>query len=309
MGNTRFSAVRWGLWGLVGLVGLGSSAEATTLRWKFKAGETLRWEMEQKQDTTIKAGGREISSKMVQTVDLRWTVKNVKDDGTAEMGQTIDRMRTKMESAIEKFEYDSKSDKEPEGLVAQQILPLFKAMIGAEFTFTMNAQGELSDVKVPEQIVKILRDSGPAAPGGSGMFSEEGLKNMIRESSLALPSKDLAKGESWTRTTKMPPSPIGTMTLDKTYRFQGPDAQAGPDVDAIELESKLDFKPAPNAPGVFEIKSHQGKGTFFFDEKAGRVVRSNVSEGVETVEGAMNFLVNKKQEMTATMKLVEVVQK
>src|SRR5262249_10693052 len=134
--------------------------------------------------------------------------------------QTLDRIRTKIDSSLGTFEYDSKSDKPPEGAIAAGVVPTLKALVGATFRYKMSPQGELSDVQVPEGLLKALREAGPM--GNVGMFSEQGLKNMINESSLALPKEDLVKGKSWTRKATIPAPPVGTLTLDKTYTCEGP---------------------------------------------------------------------------------------
>ncbi len=109
---------------------------------------------------------------------------------------------------------------------------------------------------MPDQVTKALREAGPAG-GAAGMFSEDGLKNMIAESSLALPKDDLTKGRSWTRQTKVPTPPVGAMTLDKTYTYEGPDPQAGPNLDKVTLDTKIGIELAPVANSDPKIKAPQ----------------------------------------------------
>ena len=163
----RYSAMRRGLLGLVVLTVTAGPANvgAATLRWKFKPGETLRYAMEQKTVTTLKVPGQQLETTLTQTIDLSWAVKDVAADGTADVSWTIDRMRTRIESAIGAFAYDSKDEKVPEGPVAAALVPTLKVLVGAQFPFKINPQGELSDVKVPEKVAQVLRDAGPAASG------------------------------------------------------------------------------------------------------------------------------------------------
>ena len=169
----------------------------------------------------MKAMGQEFKTILNQTVDLHWSVKSVASDGVADMSQTIDRVRTKVEGPGNSFEFDSQSGKAPEGPIASLLTPMLKALVGAEFTFKMNGRGELSDIKVPQKLLDSLRQAGPAATAG-GMFSEEGMKNLISQSSLTLPEGPFEKGKSWTQQAKVPVPMIGTMVMDKTYTFEGP---------------------------------------------------------------------------------------
>ena len=62
---------------------------------------------------------------------------------------------------IGKLTYDSreaKDSREPAG-------PLFKMLIGAEFSFRMDGRGEITDVKLPEKMLATLR--GGREPAGA----------------------------------------------------------------------------------------------------------------------------------------------
>lgn len=296
------TAWRWGMAGVLVLAGLGgSTASAAALRWKFQPGETLHYIMDQNAITSFKGGAQDIKTTTTQKIDMDWVVKEVGADGVASLTQTITRVRTKIESPFATFEYDSKAGKDPEGPVAAGLLPMLKALVGAEFSFKMSPQGELTDVKVPEGLIKALRQAGPA--GGSGMFSEDGMKNMVAESSLALPREDLEKGKSWTRHTKIPMPQIGEMLIDKTYSYEGPDPSAGKDIVRIDLATKLDVHPMPGNNINVEVKTQEGKGSFFFDNAAGRVSDSRVSEKVEMVFKLQNNEFTQGNETTTSMKL------
>ena len=134
---------------------------AETLRWKFKPGETLRYTMVQEMSQGMKAVGQDIKTSIKQTIDLHWNVKNISSDGVAELSQTIDRIRTKVEAPGSSFDYDSQGGKEPEGQNASPLIPLIKAQVGAEFEFKMSGRGELSDIKVPQKLARLAPSSWP----------------------------------------------------------------------------------------------------------------------------------------------------
>lgn len=276
-----------------------AGAEGVKLRWKFKAGEALHYQMEQKTVTAMKNNGQDIKTTHTQTIDMTWKVGDVAEDGTASITQSIDRIRTKIDAAFASLEFDSKDPKEQEGPIAAAVIPALKAMVGASFQYKMNPRGELSDVKVPEGLIKKLQESNPSA-GGAGMFSEEGLKNMINESALALPAEDLEKGKSWNRQTKLPPSPVGTMSFDKTYTFNGETDGVG----QIGLTSKIALEPTPGNNVEIKLASQEGKGTFAFDNKAGRVTESSVSQKIEMSITVMNNQIAQSTDTTSNMKLI-----
>jgi hypothetical protein len=280
------------------LAPLAGRADAATLRWKFKPGESFHYRQDQKTVTQLKAPNQEYKVTNTQTTDMTWKVGAVAADGTAEITQTIDRIQAKVDGPFGSFEYDSKADKAPEGLLAAQQVQLIKAQVGAVFQYKMSPRGELSDVKVPESLVKTLKELTPA--GAPGELSEEGLKNMIHESSLALPAEDLTPGKSWVRPVKMP-SPIGTMSFEKTYTYEGPADGA----QKIGLKVKVSMEPAADNKADVKLGAQEGSGTFLFDNNAGRVASSNVAQKLELMITFMNQQVTRTNETTTSMKLVD----
>lgn len=305
------SAWRGGLVGLLLLVVAGfggADAGAATLRWKFQPGEKLHYALEQKTVTSMQGGPQEIKSTMSQTIDMEWVVKEVGSDGLASLTQTVTRIRTNIESAAGAFAFDSKDTKDPEGLVAAGLIPLLRSLVGAEFSFKMNTQGEMSDVQVPPKVLEAIKKAG-ASGGAAGMFSEEGMKNMVVESSLAVPKEDLEKGKNWTRESKIAMKPLGTMRLDKTYVYQGPETKDAKPVERIDLETKVDIQLEPGNNLDMKVQSQEGKGSFFFDNVAGRILDSTVSEKMKLVftlkVGDQENQLIQGNETTTSMKLVK----
>jgi hypothetical protein len=151
--------------------------------------------------------------------------------------------------------------------------------VGAEFSFKMSGRGELSEIKVPQKLLDSLRQAGPEAAAG-GMFSEEGLKNLISQSSLTLPDSSLDQGKSWTQQSKVPVPMIGTMVLDKTYTYMGLQPN-DPAQRHITLDTKITLEPAADANVAVKIKSQAAKGDFSFDAEAGRIVTSRVNDQLQ----------------------------
>jgi hypothetical protein len=310
-GTSRYTSVITG-WSRVSLAVLVASlvfgagravSAAETLRWKFHPGETLRYTMVQEQTQGLKAMGQEFKTNLNQTVDLHWNDKSVSSDGVAEMSQTIDRVRMKVDGPGGGFEYDSQAGKAPEGPVANLLAPLLKSLVGAEFTLKMNSRGELSDIKVPPKLVESLRQASPAATAG-GMFSEEGLKNLIGQSSLALPQDPLEKGKTWSNASRLPVPMLGTMVMDKTYTYEGVDPKEAALVK-IGLDTKVALEPAADSNVAVKITSHSGKGDFAFDPQVGRMVTSRVKDKMQMSLSVMGQDLEQSSDSITTMTLAK----
>ena len=251
-----------------------------------------------------KLPGVDTKSTLAQTIEMTWTVKSVDSNGQAEMTQTITRIRDQVEGTVGSYTYDSKDGKEPDSLIAAAKVPVFKALLGAVVPFKMSPRGELLEVRVPDTLVKALGELGPAAAGAGALLSEAGLKEMISRAGLVLPEEDVAEGKTWTQQTKSA-SPAGTFVLDSTYRNEGPAQDAGPDAVKISLTVKAAIQPTdadgnPSANGI-KIRSQKTQGTYTFDNAAGRILDSSLSESIEV--GA-----SVKVGLGATAKEMEIVQ-
>jgi hypothetical protein len=264
--------------------------------------------MEQKTVSVAKAEGQESKSTLTQTVNSAWLVHSVAADGSAAMSQTIERLRLKIETPFAKFDFDSAEKKDPaaekkdsESQIAAQFMPILKAQVGAEFKYKINTLGELSEIQVPKALLAVLNPPGAAGAGGGGMFSEEGLKDMIRESSLTFPAGDLAPGQSWKNSAKVAQGQGVTIVVDKTYTYRG----RKPEGEEVALEVKVTPQVGPSAGVDIKITSQEGKGTFMFDAEKGRVVRSTVSKKLDAVISKMGQQFTQSSDESNTMTLIE----
>lgn len=278
---------------------LGAGADASTLRWKFKPGEVLRYESNQ---TTVSKGkdpsGQEVGQTLTLTMDLTWNVKEVDSRGFATLTQTIDRIRTTATMPYGKFSIDSKENSDAAGLAG----PLFKMLIGAEFTFKMNPQGELSDIKLSDKLLANLRgDNEPA--GAQGQFSEAGLKNMLTQMGVVLPQDEVNTGKTWNRKLAIPAGPNGqTREIEQTYTLKGSEASDKP-FDAIDMATK--FVPIAADPNIpVTIKTQEATGRFLFDNVNGRIDSSKVTEKVELTGQIQGKEISQSNETITVMTLL-----
>jgi hypothetical protein len=277
----------------------------TTLRYKFKKGEQLHYEMEHKIAMSTSFGGRDFSFDLGQTIDMTWNVADVDAAGKAKMTQKITRIRCTMDGgAAGKIEYDSKDDKEIGGEIGKIMSPLFRALAGAEITLAMDAQGKVSDVKLSENLAKAGKNLPPAAAAFAEMLSEDSLKRMIDQSGLRLPDGPVAKGKSWNQQFEMK-SAGGKMNVATTNTYEGPVKRDGKELERVAIQPKLTLEADPGSPAKVTLKSQDAKGSAYFDNAAGRLMATNMSQNLEIVTSFMGQESSQKLKQTMSMKLVD----
>lgn len=286
--------------------GADRAAAQTTLRYKFKKGEKLNYEMEQKIGMAMSVMGRDVNIDMGQTIDMTWNITDVDADGKAKMTQTITRIRFTMDGPTGKVEYDSKEDKEPEGPVGKIMAPIFKALAGAEIGLSMDPQGKVSDIKVPEKLAKAAKSlpQGGAAGGLGDMLSEDGLKQMMDQSGLRLPKDAVAKGKTWDQQLEIKSS-LGKMKVDTVNTYEGSVKRDGKDVERVAMKPKLAIETDENAAVKITLKSQDAKGMAYFDNAAGRLVASNMSQDMEMAVSVAGQDVTQKLKQTVALKLLD----
>jgi hypothetical protein len=276
---------------LVALAAMPARADAK-LRWKFEKGKKYSYVVTQK--TGGQGGPQGQKIEQTQVMDMTWEVKGVEPDGTADMVQTIDRIQYKLEGPVS-VSFDSKEGKDPSGPLAAAG-PLFRALVGAAVELKMSPRGQISDVKLPKQMVDALKNAGPAG----SPFTEEGMKNMISQATLLLPEEAVANGKSWTD-AKSVESPLGTMALNSTYTYQGPTTHDGKMVEKIGVDINVDIKPKPDAPFQASLTSQDNKGSFFFDNKGGYLMGSEITQKMKMALKVQGQEVVQDIESTMTM--------
>jgi hypothetical protein len=210
-------------------------------------------------------------------------VKEVDGDGTAEMTQTLDRIRFVAEgAAIGKTEFDTADPKDPEGPLGR-LAPAFRSMVNAPIALKMGARGQISDVRIPAKMTEALKGLGANTPGLADFLSEKSLQNLISQGTVPLPEGALAKGDAWTASRKVE-MPFGLMTVDSTYTYDG---KAGP-LEKFAIKAKVDLKPKADAPVEIKLDSQDSEGSFTFDPDAGALRSSATVLKMKMLLGVMD---------------------
>jgi hypothetical protein len=233
---------------------------AYKLRYKFKPGETLRWQVEHRaQVRTTVAGTTQTAETLSRSVKV-WKIDAV-DDGQTTLVYHVESvdMRQKFDGRQETT-YNSDTDESPPAGFAD----VAKAVGVPLATITLDVQGKV--LKRKQQLVQ-------AAP------EQEYI-------TLPLPEKSVAVGEQWFEPTDITVNLKDgrAKKIKARQRYLLKDVSAG--VATIQLETQL-LSPVRDPEIEAQLVQSKANGTVRFDIEAGRVVsqRSDVDEHVVGFEG------------------------
>jgi len=273
-------------------------AGAQELRYKFQSGSKLEYVSEMKQNMKMSAQGQEIDMKVNMTFEFAMSVDSVDTaTGSAKMKYKFGKVKMTMEGGpFGNMEYDSTSDKEPEGPLAMAA-PIFKALTQSEITMTVSPLGEVSDVKYPEKLKDELQNVGGGGPGGN-MFSEDQLKQMMNNPVFRLPKEPVSNGTTWENKTDMKmPQNMGTMKIVNKFTYAGKAGQ----LEKIDQKIDMKLEPSPDAQFQLNMKTKEASGTILFDNAKGRIQEMTNKTVSEMELGALGTM-NMTQNMTLKLK-------
>jgi len=286
------------------IVAASSAARAEKLlRWKFKAGETFHFVMNQEQSQKIKAGTTPITMTTTTNMYLTMKVDSVDPQEVASITQTIDRVQLKMTSPQGiGMDYDSASGKPPEGL-AKLTAPVFEAMVKKPFTMKMDPRGKVSEMKLPQGFLESINK---VAGGQLGNISEEGMKQMTGAQGMAVvPEKPVSVGDTWTQQAGMDMPMLGKIAVKYTYKYEGTEKRGGQELEKIAHTLEMDISPQKDKPQPFQIKMTDQKmqGTTYFDGQAGRLVENKTEGTLKMSITAAGQEIEQEIDMSQTLRL------
>lgn len=257
---------------LVGLIlaTLVSDAQAQrVLRWKLKTGQAIDVSFVQDMDMESNVMGKSIKSSADMEMLMNWQVQRVAQDGSAELKQSIRRLKMSMQTPGSKpVSYDSASPTPPEGL-AKSLAGSIQPLVGVEFVQKMTDRGEIVDVRLSQQSAERLQKS-PESAQMQKLFSKDGLKSLLKQAATVLPDGPLKPGDQWTGSS-VAESPVGRLVMNNTYTYRGVDNVKGRALDRIDVNVKVNFQDSQNKLGFkVAVKGQQNQGRMYFDATAGR---------------------------------------
>ncbi len=274
-----------------------SAAAAKTFRWKMNRGDRFQVEMTQKVKQIITVGDRTVEVPNDMLMQMTWLVDSA-DDESFNMTQTFDRIKMTMKiPGAGDIEYDSASTEEPTG-TTKTIADMLKPMVGAKFSQSMNVRGKVLDVKIPAEALKGF-DANPLM---KQFFAGDSMKEMMSKASPVLPDEAIDKGYRWQNKAETK-TPVGTMTIDSTYVYDGEEQRGGRVLDKFSVSSTLGFADEPAGPlgAKIKVSEQENLGTMYFDAAAGRFVENRVSQKFTLEVTVGTSSVNQKMESTVEM--------
>jgi hypothetical protein len=288
MSPTRRSVVLFALAALAGTVATAPGAEppekpkgqARRLAWAFRAGESLRYQFDQKNVIRTRSGGQETVSTNELTFVLDWDVKAVAADGSAEVAMKVGRVRVNVSTGGMEIRFDSR-DARPGGTSTPRspLAAVYSAAVGRVYHLKLDARGRVTEARVPAAVTEAVQGSpfGAIADGGS-LLSERGVKNLFAQVFPALPDRAVAKGETWRRLVEVPTSPLGL-----TLTFRDTVADLGTSSAHIEATIETALKPEAGLPFRVDMVDQSGIATYALDTAAGRITASTIRQEVDLV--------------------------
>jgi hypothetical protein len=257
------------------------SGEKANLVWKFTKDKPFYQKMTTRTTQKMKVTNTDVQQNQNQTFYFSWTPEKQNGD-LWEIKQKITGVAMDIDIGGSKITYDStKTD-----AANNPLGDFFKALVGSEFTLTLDTKNmKVTKIDGRDAFLKKLTTANPQMQQLlNQILSDNALKEMAEPTFAALPNKEVAKGDSWTRESTLDMGPIGKYTNTYKYTYDGKDEQ-NKKLDRIKVDTTLKYeKPADNAVGGLpfkiksaNLKSDKATGTVLYDPEKGRIERSNAT--------------------------------
>lgn len=245
------------------------------LAWKLTQGETLVYTATQEAVSTIHVPGNPVQSIAKQVMQIAWNVESIDEQGGARIRQDVRRAIVEVEApGGAGYKIDTNSDEPPMGMGAL-VGPFFKAIVAHDTTFTLSAQGMVTDLEAPEELLSALKNMPGAALGGS---SDAMLKQMCQANIVVLEKGPLEVGQTWKRSLKLTMPMIGAQEVETTYTYQGDRDVEGRSLAVLAPTQKILQREEGAAPVEMTMDVLESDGEAFFDREQGRLVSMNTRQ-------------------------------
>lgn len=217
------------------------------LRYRFSAGETIRWQVEHRASVKTTAQGSTQTAETISRSVKVWKVTNVADDGTATFEHSVEEVdMVQKVSERQEVRYNSASGEPPppgfEGVAAS---------VGVTLTlFTLDARGT---------VVK-REDRRPSRHHAQGMIT------------IPLPDQEVAVGDHWDVPQEVPVTNSAGLTRRIKTRQRFTLAEVSGDLATIRIETHI-LSPIDDPQVEAQIVQLALQGEAYFDLELGRVVR------------------------------------
>lgn len=288
---------------------LGFSAETVqaqkVLRWNFEPGQTFEWKTAQNADATVTFNDMEQATNTSFTMTMGMFVKDLDDEGIASLEVSMNRFQMEMQVAGQKMSYDTDSDEAPEG-IGEAFQQAFEPVMAMKYTIKMDTRGEVIDVEVPEESMKMLQ-SMPGMQQFGKMFTKEAMQDMSSTGWLTLPEEGLSVGDTWDMDSETNNPILGKQVSTAHFTYEGSEELDGRTLEKISMEMDMEFDgEVDNELNIkMEIEDMTLNGSFYFDAKLGRLDHSEIKQQMEANLEAGGQAMHQVMDGTVTTTLTE----
>jgi RNA polymerase sigma factor (sigma-70 family) len=258
------------------------------LEWKFTLNRPIHQDTTIEVDQIIKTQGQVVKQKQSHSYYIVWTpMENLGDSWRFRL--TIQGLRLKLSNGdVSSLTFDSTKDQESD----RSLFNYFEALIGAEFTVTLNKEWKVQNVDGREAILKKHANANhelPALESVMNLFLREDSLSQLAEMSFGgLPRGTIRPGEDWSAEGKLGAKVLEEFPVTDRFTYAGLEGKL--DKITIKVESNSQGRPrAMKKPGNVVLRRLEGSGVQFFDRVKGCSVSS---ERNLLLEGKFTSLVN-----------------
>ncbi|MCB9840687.1 MAG: hypothetical protein H6809_03435 [Phycisphaeraceae bacterium] len=259
--------------GLACGVAAGQSAD---LRYRWEAGQTLRYEAGQQTSQEMKGGMFDSNSEIDNVSVSEMNVVGV-SDGVAEIEVTTRSIRVDADMGPVggmgggPVRYDSENP-DHEGRESDPLIMPFVFLLGKTYTMTLDEAGELRNLDGYAEIVDaMLEKVSPQMRMGMGAaLADEVFAAGLEQMWHVVPGGETEVGESWESHITQAIPMLGNLIIDVTYTFEGMREQGGADLVVISSVGTVSIDGA----GGMGLRITEGSidGEILFDAERGVLV-------------------------------------
>lgn len=257
----------------------------TKLAYAFQPGATHRQQLIQSTRIDVIPPGQKdtYTTNIDQSCQLITTVKNLREDGTAELAQHFSQISMTLQlppPSGKRFTADTAKPQPSDDKTENDIRESFRKVVGLDWLLTLKPDGAVSKVGLSDELTDVLVDNPQVGPL-TDTFSDSGLRKLWEQSTLLFPSRPLKKGDQWeqTVTTNLP---TGKLTTKRRCTYAGT-VEDGMEKITVELEAA--FEPAKSSTRVWELTSNSGDGEVYLNPRSGHIARSRFTQQLVLKEG------------------------
>lgn len=252
------------------------SSSPVLMRYKFKSGETTRMTLDLDMDNSILLMNRKADMHMLISMDAKYTVKSVAENGDAWADFTITKMTMKATSPASPTGITFDSDKEQQDTDPK--LAALKVFVKTTIPVKVSSIGKILDMNLDPVREAITRAGEAAELLDFCKTADKAMKSSFTQLSL----KPVRPGDIYEAGTIVEKHDnLGEMCLTARYKVL---AVSG-DGQRVLLQplGNMSLKPVSGNTGTMKVRMKKGTvdGWLLFDVGKGNMVRSAATSGME----------------------------